>query len=126
MRPFPTSIGIQCWRTLAQTRLLERRPAPVFFVSSRALLARIVQEALRDSFPDRVPAVEADRVDGLDFHGSLAPPAGDAQDVALNLRKPAVPHVDAVRLRSSLWQNSDAAAIARAMGPPSLEHGNPL
>jgi hypothetical protein len=41
-------------------------------VSSGALLARIVEQPLRDIPPDRVAAVQADRVGGLDFHGPLA------------------------------------------------------
>jgi hypothetical protein len=37
-------------------RFLERRPAAGFFVSSGALLARIVEQPLRDLFPDGVAA----------------------------------------------------------------------
>jgi hypothetical protein len=37
-------------------RFLERWPAAVFFVSSGALLARIVEQPLRDLFPDGVAA----------------------------------------------------------------------
>jgi hypothetical protein len=35
------------------------------------LLAGIVQEPLRDAFPDGVAAAQADRIDGLDFDGPL-------------------------------------------------------
>jgi hypothetical protein len=52
-------------------RHLETRPAPVFFVSPGVLLAGIVQEPLRDAFPDGVAAAQADRIDGLDFDGPL-------------------------------------------------------
>jgi hypothetical protein len=45
--------------------LLERRPAAVFFVSAGALLAPVVQEPLRDIFPDGVAAEEADSIHGL-------------------------------------------------------------
>jgi hypothetical protein len=45
------------------------------------LLARLVQEPLRDVLPKRVIAIEPDRVGGLDFHDALAAAAGDAQQV---------------------------------------------
>jgi hypothetical protein len=51
------------------------------------LLTGVVQEPVPDFLPDRLPAVEADRIDRLDFHGALAAVAGDAQHVALDLRK---------------------------------------
>jgi hypothetical protein len=53
-----------------------------------ALLASVVEQPLRDVPPDRVTAIQSDCVDGLDFHGALAAAAGDAQHVALDLRKP--------------------------------------
>src|ERR1700712_5146528 len=37
---------------------VKSRPAPVFFVSSGALLAGVVEEALRDALPDRVAAIQ--------------------------------------------------------------------
>jgi hypothetical protein len=77
-------------------RFLERWPAAVFFVTARALLARVVQEPLRDYLPDGVATVEADRVDGLDPHRPLAAAAGYAQHVALDLRKPSLPHLGAI------------------------------
>ena len=77
-------------------RLLERRPAPVFFMPAGALLAGVVEQPLRDVLPDRVAAVQADRVGGLDFHGALAAAAGDAQHVTLNLRKRSLPHLGVV------------------------------
>jgi hypothetical protein len=39
------------------------------------LLARVIQQPLRNVLPDRVPAIEADRIYGLNFHGALAPAA---------------------------------------------------
>src|SRR5260370_41856093 len=66
---------------------IERRPAPIFFKSPGALLARIVQQPLRDVLPDRVLAIQADRIRGLDFYGTLAASAGDAQCVAVDLRE---------------------------------------
>jgi hypothetical protein len=64
---------------------------------SRPHMARIVEEPLRDLLPDRLPAIKADRVDGLDFHRPLAAPAGDAQHMALDLRKSSLPHLGAGR-----------------------------
>jgi hypothetical protein len=66
---------------------VKSRPAPVFFVSSGALLAGVVEQPLRDVLPDRVAAIQSDSIGGLDFHGPLAAAAGDAQHVALNFRK---------------------------------------
>jgi 8-hydroxy-5-deazaflavin:NADPH oxidoreductase len=60
-----------------------------------ALLAGVVEQPLRDVLPDGVAAVEPDRVDGLDFHGPLAAAAGDTQQVALDLHKPALPDLSA-------------------------------
>ena len=48
--------------------MFERRPAPVFFVPAGPLLARVVQQPLRDIFPDGAAAKEADSVHGLNFH----------------------------------------------------------
>jgi hypothetical protein len=66
--------------------MFERRPAPVFFVPAGTLLARVVQQPPRDIFPDGVAAEEADSIHGLNFHGPLAAPAGDAQHVVLDPR----------------------------------------
>jgi hypothetical protein len=77
-------------------RLLERRPAPVFFVPAGPLLARIVKQPLCDILPDCLPAVEADSVHSLDFHDPPAAAAGDAQRVALDFRQLSLSHTDAV------------------------------
>ena len=53
-------------------------------MAASSLLTGIVQEPLRNILPDPVAAIQSDGVGGLDFHNSLAPPAGYAQDVALN------------------------------------------
>ena len=63
---------------------VKSRPAPVFFVSSGALLAGVVEQSLRHVLPDRVAAIQSDCIGGLDFDGPLAAAAGDAQHVALN------------------------------------------
>jgi hypothetical protein len=55
-------------------------------VSSGALLARTVEQPLRDILPNCVAAIKSDRIDGLDFHGPLAAAAGDAQHMALDIR----------------------------------------
>src|SRR5258708_29140364 len=81
----------------AQTKLgcrlghVKSRPAPVFFVSSGALLAGVVEQSLRDVLPDRVAAIQSDCIGGLDFHRPLASAAGDAQHPALNLGKTSLP-----------------------------------
>src|SRR5258708_38083495 len=87
----------------AQTKLgcrlghVKSRPAPVFFVSSGALLAGVVEQSLRDVLPDRVAAIQSDCIGGLDFDGPLAAAAGDARAVALNFRKTSLPDVGAGR-----------------------------
>src|SRR6202022_4425015 len=86
-------------------RHLEAWPAPVFFVPPGALLARVVQEPLRDVLPDRLPAIEADRVGGLHFHGPLATATGDPQDVALDLRETALPHLGGGRAGARISQH---------------------
>src|SRR5713226_5862412 len=73
-------------------RRLERWPAPVFFMPAGALLAGVVEQPLRDVLPDRVAAIQSDRIGGLDFHDPLAAAAGDAQYVALNFRKTSLSH----------------------------------
>jgi hypothetical protein len=48
--------------------------------------------------PSRPPSrIKADHVDDLDFHRPLAAPAGDAQHMALDLRKRSLPHLGAGR-----------------------------
>ncbi len=69
------------------------------------LPAGIVQEPLSDVLPDCVAAVEADRVDGLDFHGPVAAPAGHAQHVPGDHRKPACAHPDAVGAGAGILQD---------------------
>jgi hypothetical protein len=54
-------------------------------VSSGAPLARIVEQPLCDIFPDCLSAVDADRIDSLDFHGPLATAAGGTQYVPGNI-----------------------------------------
>jgi hypothetical protein len=63
-----------------------------------ALPAGVVEQPLRDVLPDGVATVKPDRVDGLDFHGALAPATRDAQHVALDLREPSLPHLGAIGL----------------------------
>src|SRR3954465_6173424 len=83
----------------AQTKLggrlghVKSRPAPVFFVSSGALLAGVVEQSLRDVLPDCVAAIQSDCIGGLDFDGPFAAAAGDAEHVALNFRKTSLPHL---------------------------------
>jgi hypothetical protein len=76
--------------------LLERRPAPVFFIPARTLSARVVQQPLRNLLPDGVAAIKPDRVDGLDFYGPLAAAAGDTQHMTLDLRQLSFSDPDAV------------------------------
>jgi hypothetical protein len=71
----------------AGLRRIEGRPAPILFKPAGALLACIVQKPLSDVLPNRVGAVKADRVSRLDFQGAIAAPAGDAQNVALDVRE---------------------------------------
>jgi hypothetical protein len=78
------------------SRHIERGPAPILFKPAGALFARVVQQPLPDVLPDRVSAIEAKRIDGLDLHGTLATLASDAQDVALYFRKPSLPQLGAI------------------------------
>jgi hypothetical protein len=71
----------------AALRHIECGPAPILFKPARALLAGIVQKSLTDVLPDRLGAIKADRVYRLDFDGTIAAPAGDAQHMALNFRE---------------------------------------
>jgi hypothetical protein len=59
-------------------------------------LACVVQEPPRYIFPDGVAAEEADSIHGLNFHGPLAAPAGDAQHVVLDLQQLSLSHPNAV------------------------------
>src|ERR1700710_1718364 len=72
---------------------VKSRPAPVFFVSSGALLAGVVEQPLRDVLPDRVAAIQSDCIGGLDFDGPRTATAGNAQHVALNFRKTSQPYL---------------------------------
>src|SRR3984893_5422856 len=80
-------------------------PAPVFLVSSGALLAGGVEQSLRDVLPDRVAAIQSDCIGGLDFHGPLAATAGDAQHVALNLGKTSLPHLGSGRIGPRVFEH---------------------
>jgi hypothetical protein len=53
---------------------------------ARPLLASLIQESLSNVFPDCAAAVQANGVRGLYFHGPLAAPTGNAQDVTLDVR----------------------------------------
>src|SRR5882757_7295383 len=81
------------------------RPAPVFFVSSGALLAGVVEQSLRDVLPDRVAAIQSDCIGSLDFDGPLAAAAGDAQHVALNLAKTSLPHLGSGRISARVFED---------------------
>ena len=95
--PCPREMGAPTARAMAlAVDFCRRRPAAVFFVPAGALLACVVQEPPRDSFPDGVAAEEADSIHGLDFHGPLAAPAGDAQHVVLDFRQLSLSHPNAV------------------------------
>jgi hypothetical protein len=87
--------NIQARRNRIGNRLrhLETRPAPVFFVPPGALLACIVEKQLPDGPPGRVAAVQADRIDGLDFKSTVATATRDAQHMALDLGQPPVAQV---------------------------------
>jgi hypothetical protein len=69
------------------------------------LLAGVVEQPLRDVYPDRVAAIQSDCIGGLDFDGSLAAAAGDAQDVALNFRKTSLPHLGLGRLGARVFED---------------------
>jgi hypothetical protein len=83
---------------------VESRPAPVFFVSSSALLAGVVEQSLRDVLPDRVAAIQSDCIGGLDFHGPLAATAGDTQDVAPNFGKTLLPLLGPGRVGARVFE----------------------
>src|SRR5258708_21430111 len=95
----------------AQTKLgcrlghVKSRPAPVLFVSSGALLAGVVEQSLRDVLPDRVAAIQSDRIGSLDFHGPLAATARDSQHVALNLGKTALPQLGSGRIGARVFEH---------------------
>ena len=52
--------------------LLERRPAPVFFVAASPLRARVIQQPLANIFPERVGASQAHGIGRLNFDGATA------------------------------------------------------
>jgi hypothetical protein len=60
------------------------------------LLTRIVEQPLRDIFPDCLPAIEANGIHSLDFYDPLAATAGDAQHMTLDFRQLSLSHLDAV------------------------------
>jgi hypothetical protein len=68
--------------------LREGRPAPIVFVNARTLPAGIVQQSLAEHLPDRLPTLNADRVDSLDFDGPLAAAAINPKHMALDLGQP--------------------------------------
>ena len=68
------------------------------------LLTGIVQEPLRNILPDPIAAIQSDGVGGLDFHGSLAAPAGYAQDVALNFAEAPLTHLEPRRAGATVFQ----------------------
>src|SRR3954468_10283714 len=95
----------------AQTKLgvqalghVKSRPAPVFFVSSGALLAGVVEQSLRDVLPERIAAIQSDCIGGLDFDGPLATAAGDAQHATLNFRKTSLPHLGPGRAGARVFE----------------------
>lgn len=59
-------------------------------MSPRAIGAGLIEQPLSDIFPDRMRAIEPDRVRLLDFDGAQAAHAFDAQDVTRNFREPAL------------------------------------
>ena len=68
------------------------------------LLTGIVQESLSNILPDPIAAIQTDGVGGLDFHGPLAPPAGDAQDVALNFGEAPLTHLGPRRAGATVFE----------------------
>jgi hypothetical protein len=65
---------------------IKRRPTAIVLMIARPLLASLIQESLSNVFPDCAAAVQANGVRGLYFHGPLAAPTGNAQDVTLDVR----------------------------------------
>jgi hypothetical protein len=54
-------------------------------MTSRALLASVVEQPRPDVLPDRMLAIEADRVDSLNLDDAIAAAAGHPQHVARDL-----------------------------------------
>src|SRR5438876_1261010 len=106
---------------------VKSRPAPVFFVSSGALLAGVVEQSLRDVLPDRVAAIQSDCVGGPDFHGPLAAAAGDPQHVALNFGKTPLPHLGSGRIGARVFKDRfpifgrEGSIRSRSGGAPSAD-----
>ena len=73
-------------------------------MAAGSLLTGIVQEPLRNILPDPIAAIQSDGVGGLDFHGPLAPPAGNAQDVALNVGQAPLTHLGPRRAGATVSQ----------------------
>ena len=94
-------------------------------MSAGALLAGVVEQPLRDVLPGRVAAIQSDCIGGLDFHGSLAAAAGDAQHVALNFQKTSLSHLGAVGLGPRVFEHripifgGEGRIRRRSGGPPA-------
>lgn len=88
----------------SELRRLERRPTPVFFMPASALQAGAVEQPLRNVLPNRVAAIQTDRIGGLDFHGPLAAAAGDAHYVTLNFGKTSPPHLGPGRIGARVFE----------------------
>jgi hypothetical protein len=76
---------ISAWRWAMMRRSgFEGRPAAVLLKASRTFLAPIVEQLHADIFPDRVGAVHAHCIHGLDLYDAVTATTGDAQDVSGN------------------------------------------
>jgi hypothetical protein len=84
---------------------VKSRPAPVFFMSAGALLARVVEQPLRDVLPNRVAAIKSDCIGGLDFDGPFAATAGNPQYVALNFGKTSLPQLGSGRIGARVFED---------------------
>src|ERR1700722_2863889 len=82
-------------RTPASTRLLR---------TCRCVVGMCRSGAAARHLSDGVAAEEADSIHGLNFHGPLAAPAGDAQHVVLDFRQLSLSHPNAVSGASVLEQ----------------------
>jgi hypothetical protein len=87
-------------------------------MAAGSILTGIVQQTLPNVLPDRVFAIEAARIDGLDLNGAVAAPAGDAQHVALYLSRrcrswaPLVPARASFRIESQYSAGSGSSGAA--------------
>ena len=80
----------------ARRRLLERRPAAVFFVAAGPDLTGITQQPLTYVLSDGVRTKEPDCAHRLDFNGPLAATARNPKHVALYLGQPPLAGLGAV------------------------------